>query len=485
MLLYNDAPRPKGRGVSGLNILRMKRKTKIIISLTSFLLMAGTYEYLVYLWSQNEQGAIIRVDIFMIYPVIIGLSALIYYLLGKGNLKKVLYAVLGVILLIMLAGVIKFNFINDDVYVSDSNGEYVNDYGKKVEFVEDDAETMQIEEKQPDELENGEIDNEDEEIEGFIFPDDYIEIIIGGKKLYRFESEAEFAEDCTEQEKFDAKKSICYFVCGDKQSCEAIQDKIDESFMDEYGDFSKNFKEFEGDLSGTEKEAQAIYKIEPGEKFKLVSGAENKNFGKIKKWLADISSDDFSDKYLSRLLLVKNMDDDSAAFVAPNINNTSKWDVFVNLESLEDDGEKEMVFTLVHEFAHILTLNKTQVDGEIFEEKKCANYYIDEGCLHEDAYLNQFYQKFWKGKFNPKAEDSLENYDKQPTAFVTEYAATNPSEDIAESFATFVFKKDAPTAQKTPADQKISFFYQYPELTKMREIIRQVLKPFARKRIVR
>ncbi len=399
-------------------------------------------------------------------------------------MKKVIYIIGGIILFVAIAGIVKFNFINDDVYYPNENGEYVNDYGRKVEFMEDDAETVQTGEEQSGELGDGEVNNEDEEVEGFIFPDDYVEITVDGKKLYRFESEAEFAEDCTEQEKFDAKKRVCYFTCSDKQSCEAIQNKIDESFMDEYGDFSKNFKEFEGDLSGMEKEAQAIYKIEPGERFRLVSGAENKNFGKIKKWLADISPDDFSNKYLSRLLLVKNMDDDSAAFVAPNINNTSKWDVFVNLESLEDDGEKEMVFTLVHEFAHILTLNKTQVDGEIFEQEKCDNYYIDEGCLHKDAYLNQFYQKFWKDKFNSKAEESLENYDKQPTAFVTEYAATNPGEDIAETFATFVFRKDNQITQSTIADQKISFFYQYPELTKIRKTIRRALKPFVRKRVM-
>jgi len=40
--------------------------------------------------------------------------------------------------------------------------------------------------------------------------------------------------------------------------------------------------------------------------------------------------------------------------------------------------------------------------------------------------------------------------------FVSDYAATNPGEDIAESFATFVLKP-APSGD-TLADQKVAFF---------------------------
>lgn len=181
---------------------------------------------------------------------------------------------------------------------------------------------------------------------------------------------------------------------------------------------------------------------------------------------------------------MNDIDDDSAAFVVPNINNKNKLDIFINLKSLKEDGEKEMVFTLVHEFAHILTLNKTQINGEIFEKEKCNNYYIDEGCLYKDAYLNEFYQKFWKDRFNAKVENSLENYNKKPTAFVTEYAATNPSEDIAESFVAFVFAKNNKNKQGIIANQKIFFFYKYPEIVKIRDTIHKNLKSFIRKKSV-
>ncbi len=61
----------------------MKKSTRIILSILFFAVLVAGYEYYVYLWSQNEQTVIIRVDIFLIYPIIIAVSALVYYLLGK------------------------------------------------------------------------------------------------------------------------------------------------------------------------------------------------------------------------------------------------------------------------------------------------------------------------------------------------------------------------------------------------------------------
>jgi hypothetical protein len=62
----------------------MKNITRIILAVIFFMVLAVGYEYYVYLWSQGQAGgAIIRVDIFMIYPVIIAISAGFYWLLGK------------------------------------------------------------------------------------------------------------------------------------------------------------------------------------------------------------------------------------------------------------------------------------------------------------------------------------------------------------------------------------------------------------------
>ena len=60
---------------------------------------------------------------------------------------------------------------------------------------------------------------------------------------------------------------------------------------------------------------------------------------------------------------------------------------------------------------------------------------------------------------------------------MTEYAATNPSEDFAESFMVFVLKEKPAksTADFIHKDQKILFFYDFPELVEIRDFIRNNL----------
>ncbi len=58
-----------------------------------------------------------------------------------------------------------------------------------------------------------------------------------------------------------------------------------------------------------------------------------------------------------------------------------------------------------------------------------------------------------------------------PESFVTEYAATHPAEDIAESFIYFV-TLDKPEGNLIK-DKKIRFFYAYPELIEIRERMRE------------
>ena len=53
---------------------------------------------------------------------------------------------------------------------------------------------------------------------------------------------------------------------------------------------------------------------------------------------------------------------------------------------------------------------------------------------------------------------------------MTDYAATNPGEDIAESWTHFVIN-DKPSGDSI-ADQKVRFFYDYPELVELRDKIR-------------
>lgn len=152
------------------------------------------------------------------------------------------------------------------------------------------------------------------------------------------------------------------------------------------------------------------------------------------------------------------------------LNDLSNWSLFVDIkDSLNDKNEflKDFETTIIHEFGHILTLNNTQLT-----KRKINNTYeTEEGSTRVNSYLNKFYDKFWK---NIDAnEDEYDRYDENNSSYVTEYAASNVEEDIAESFATFILgdKKRG----RTIAEEKINFFYNFDELIKLRNTIRENL----------
>ena len=174
---------------------------------------------------------------------------------------------------------------------------------------------------------------------------------------------------------------------------------------------------------------------------------------------------------------------------------------------------------MIHENAHILSLGSSQSDNDdpfsstgiadlyvepytdlrkIIKEKAdaCApNYYSDaSGCMNDNSYLNKFFQEFWVDiypsfkwyyefddyeKFEDHNWRFYEAYDGNSIThgfgqkFVTSYAATNPDEDFAESFTVFVLTEN-PT-KSTIADQKVRFFYDFPELVEIRDFIRNNL----------
>jgi hypothetical protein len=161
----------------------------------------------------------------------------------------------------------------------------------------------------------------------------------------------------------------------------------------------------------------------------------------------------------------------------------------------------DLTTTLVHEFGHLLTLNDSQVttDWIVFnhpadqmlyaqEQAACPTYFVFQGCSRADSYLNRFFQKFWSGIYSEwLAIDSGPNglvrqqelagfRQKHADQFVSEYAATSPSEDIAESFMSFVL--GSYPSGSSVADQKILFFYSYPELVQLRSQIDQAICPY-------
>ena len=129
--------------------------------------------------------------------------------------------------------------------------------------------------------------------------------------------------------------------------------------------------------------------------------------------------------------------------------------------------------TVFHEYCHYLTLNDQQVS---YETAPSQGRYTEEGMItHPESYLNAFYQAFWTDYLSDRLADpeSTGFYLRHSDDFLTAYAATSPSEDIAESFAFFIMG-DKAEGESIQA-RKQNFFYAYPELVTFRDQAREKL----------
>lgn len=182
----------------------------------------------------------------------------------------------------------------------------------------------------------------------------------------------------------------------------------------------------------------------------------------------------------------------SLALVEQSPNDPAEW--ILNVDIADTNDLRDLTYTLIHEYGHLLTLNETQIDisEDVFynpddddiyyaAEESCTTYFPGEGCAKSASYIYLFYDAFWSGIYDEWSEtqyiedddayyEALDNfYYKYEDQFVTDYAATNVGEDIAESWTFFVISEKP--SGSTIAEQKILFFYQFPELVALREEI--------------
>jgi hypothetical protein len=92
-----------------------KNKFATAISLITLFLLTFFYEWYVKVWSINEIGAIIRVDIFIIYPIILILTFITFFLFKKikTTKNKLFSTILFVVFWIVFAGMFKFNILSN------------------------------------------------------------------------------------------------------------------------------------------------------------------------------------------------------------------------------------------------------------------------------------------------------------------------------------------------------------------------------------
>jgi hypothetical protein len=183
-----------------------------------------------------------------------------------------------------------------------------------------------------------------------------------------------------------------------------------------------------------------------------------------------VTTPDFASEVMTQFRVGDAPKSDTLAYVYQD-DNPDYWILAANLATSKDDAD--LIATLVHEYAHILTLDGTQMNQAA---GSCDTLDLDEGCALGDSYLWSFEEQFWSAYSDaPTADNTDEDvaynfYLAHEEDFVSDYAATNVVEDIAESFMTFVLE-DQPDGQSVTA-QKLDFFWNYPELVTIRERIR-------------
>jgi hypothetical protein len=184
-----------------------------------------------------------------------------------------------------------------------------------------------------------------------------------------------------------------------------------------------------------------------------------------------IATPAYAEAMIGEFHVADDADVDVAAWVVLD-EETRRWTLAANLAF--SDVPRDLVTTLVHELAHVLTLEAGEMSTS---PGACPTLRLDEGCLADDAVLWAFQQRFWAGYGESAPTVGSDDrdagrafFEAHEEDFVSDYAATNVIEDIAESFMTFVLE-DRPRGDSVAA-QKLEFFWGIPESVAMRERIR-------------
>ncbi len=310
-------------------------------------------------------------------------------------------------------------------------------------------------------------------------------------------------EDCYDDEEYDPVDQMCYpvYEC-DGDECEGIADEFYTLAEELLGDYLSGEEEFTETGVSSGEDAIITYQVqgnkilnpEPGAITSDLQAYQDDAAAHERIWVLFANLIPANQRaYISRFVVYTDGPDEVLAFVEPDPDDPSRW--ILSVDIVDAQNPDELTYTLIHEFAHVLTLNETQVafDNEIFNqpddedlfaeaESSCPTYFPGEGCSLGDSYINAFFDAFWSDIYedwlesDPESDEFYLAYEDQ---FVTDYAATNPGEDIAESFTSFVMepKPDGDTI----AEEKVLFFYEYPELVQLRaEIVGRVYSRFRR-----
>ena len=199
---------------------------------------------------------------------------------------------------------------------------------------------------------------------------------------------------------------------------------------------------------------------------------------------------------IERFILAQDGRTDTLAFVATLDDQGRSWEYGINLQDLnllERSVFEELLSTIIHEYAHILTLNETQVtyDSDLLEfytdmEMSDAEYEAlltrssrlrrsigcprRRGLLHAGQLPVRVLSRVLGLVRRRRAGAGLQAtlFEEYEADFVNDYAATSPTEDFAETFAAWLMPEHEAFLITETVEDKFAFFESQPELMALR-----------------
>lgn len=158
------------------------------------------------------------------------------------------------------------------------------------------------------------------------------------------------------------------------------------------------------------------------------------------------------------------------AFVNEIAADDTQYQMSINIDEAERDPD-ELMLTMAHEFAHVMTTNPAQLDESLYPNQ-CETWHNLRGCFRDDSLMWQWIQTFWadgligevRQKVEPSPEVGGERCALNP-GFFGPYAASHPEEDFAEAFSAFVFRIEVESDEQ---QAKMRWFAEQPALLQFR-----------------
>ena len=258
------------------------------------------------------------------------------------------------------------------------------------------------------------------------------------------------------------------------------------------------------------------YTVLTGQKLERFSGKQGPNDLLLWNQVTQVLPAPQTDKYIGNFYVFRKGKDSTLAYTQ-GLDGSEKFILGVNEPNHLATDLREQYLTVVHEFMHMVVINQF-VGPQIYDESAkgllpdlrsvagvlksifglddeqaqgqeqsgeqsddqteapaaaiaCDGIAEDDGCYPKGSLYNEFTRKFWT-KADLQAERDSDFYESNKSRFVTEYAITNPHEDMSESFSYWVI---AEGKGKTMADAKQRFFGRYPKLVALKDHIRRAV----------